>query len=73
MFCRELYLTFIKLLQVRTDSGVVDLPDPFKVKVKSWLKNDDQLFKEVYNQVWAAHREKMYFRLQLLYDPYTNL
>ena len=30
--------------------ATVKIPEPFKVKVRRWLGNNEKLFKEVYNQ-----------------------
>ncbi|XP_052779894.1 uncharacterized protein LOC128217076 isoform X1 [Mya arenaria] len=66
--CRDLYLTFIKLLEVRQEEGSVDLPDPFKVKVRSWLANDNSLFQHIYDQRMVFIRNK-YTREENVFNP----
>ncbi|WAR25349.1 hypothetical protein MAR_011053 [Mya arenaria] len=45
----DLYLTFIKLLEVRQEEGSVDLPDPFKVKRMVFIRNKYTREENVFN------------------------
>jgi len=35
------------------------LPDLFKIKVKKWLGNNEETFKEIYNQVRSQLQEQI--------------
>lgn len=39
------------MFKVKFESGTVVLPDPFKIKVKNWLGNNEKAFQEIYDQV----------------------
>ena len=51
MFYRNLYLTFTNILTVISQNAEVGIPKPFELKVKGWLGNNEEVFKQAHNQV----------------------
>lgn len=48
--CRKLLSTFQTIYAVSLRNGSVSLPVPFQAKVKKWLGNNEELFKDVFHQ-----------------------
>lgn len=69
--CRKLYVTFTNIITVISQNAEVTIPKSFESKVKGWLGNDDEVFKEAHNQsVIFTFNE--YTREQNTYNPIRN-
>lgn len=66
--CRKLFFTFLKIFRVNFQEGDVVIPDKFSDKVKNWLGNKEELFKEAKKQTVISIYNH-YTREQNLYNP----
>lgn len=49
------------MFKVKFEDGTVVLPNPFKVKVKKWLGNNEKNFQEIYKQVNTIYADFVIF------------
>ncbi|XP_052213220.1 uncharacterized protein LOC127832084 [Dreissena polymorpha] len=69
--CRDLYLTFNKLVKVRVEKGELTLPKPFEKKVYKWMGNNEELMKEVLSQEVLLIRN-LYTMEENAFNPLRN-
>lgn len=50
-FFRKLYYKFASIFTVEARKATLNIPGPFEKKVRGWLANNAELYKEIFSQV----------------------